>query len=271
MRNAIFMGMEPKQGLLGQSVIVHKLREGGSTWMTSLPQEVEQCQRQLERAHGHVLVGGLGIGLALAVLVKNKNVKTITCVELNKDVCELVWDNFMYSPEAVSFRVGNSRFGLSLMNQDLFEYLKIAKGFEAEFDFAFYDIWCPTGQTVLTTHVLPLRRLSQGIVKQENIECWNEDEMLGQVRMSIESHIMLMGAYQKYPTMAEITDEKFGKMMKEDFSERIMRQDWEFWYWGRKHKWNREQYKAHVESFMASLKNPAAFDRFWSIDGKIKQ
>jgi hypothetical protein len=38
-----------------------------AAWMSTLPQEIEQHERQLANFHGDVLVGGLGLGLAIAL------------------------------------------------------------------------------------------------------------------------------------------------------------------------------------------------------------
>lgn len=45
-----------------------------------------------KKAHGDVLIGGLGIGFVHKPLIENKKVHSITVIEKQKDVINLVWD-----------------------------------------------------------------------------------------------------------------------------------------------------------------------------------
>lgn len=185
-RNAVFMGMQPTYTVAPGKVVTvelhEKCKEGDKGWMSDSPQEVEQHVRQLKLARGRVLVGGLGIGLAVAILARNRRVREIVVVEKSPDVVRLV------SPHAWKFveRIDRGP-SLTVVNSCLFEYLKSAG--HKPFDFAFLDIWMPTGQTVFADTVLPLRKLAKRIVNGP-IECWNELEMLGQMRVSLTHAVM---------------------------------------------------------------------------------
>ena len=186
MRNAMFMGMKPSHTIAPGKVVTVELREtddkGDKGWMSDSPQEVEQHTRQLKKARGRVLVGGLGIGLAVAILARNRKVREIVVVEKSSDVIRMV------APHAWNF-VGSRSRGVSLavLNTCLFEYLKM--NHLPSFDFAFLDIWIPTGQTVLADTVLPLRKLAKRVVYGP-IECWNELDMIGQMRINLQMAIM---------------------------------------------------------------------------------
>lgn len=165
LRNAIFMGLKPASYVLDQDVIIHKLEEGDhGTWMTSHLQEVEQHERQLARFSGHVLVGGLGLGLAAALLQEKDAVQSITVVEKSKEVIKLVKPYLRWCDK------------LAVFNEDLFDWLKQKR----HYDYAFFDIWCPTGERIIRQFTLPLRQAALGAIYQHCIEQWNEDEMVGQ-------------------------------------------------------------------------------------------
>jgi hypothetical protein len=199
MRNSIFMGMPPQKMTLHSDTIVHSLGETDretdrGTWMTTSPQEVEQHQRQLGGFHGNVLLGGLGLGLAPAILAQKPGVTSITIIEKSTGVRRLV------EPHLRPFVEGHGK-ELHIITSDIFEWLRrwklrtTTKPFPKDhrFDFAFYDTWCPTGEMELVRSVIPLRRLSRGILPNSHIQCLNEDEMLGQVRLGMQSQLPYIG------------------------------------------------------------------------------
>ena len=57
-------------------------------WMWDTPQEKELQEDLAKQAFGDVLVAGYGLGLVQKYLLNNKKVKTITTVELYKEVIE---------------------------------------------------------------------------------------------------------------------------------------------------------------------------------------
>jgi len=232
--------------------------------MSTMPQEIEQHERQLARAHGDVLVGGLGLGLACALLSKNRRVRSITCVEKNADIIKLVRP---YLARGFGFLRGKlPQPRIVVVQDDLFNFLKGAKRDRQRFDFAFYDIWCPTGERVLTEFVLPLRKASIGVVEQYNIECWNELEMIGQVKMGIASRLMFEFNNDDRRTDLKVStasDVRFNDMRK------AMRETWPFWNWLRKKRPSEAAAKIVSESYIAHLQDAVAFKRFWARFDKI--
>lgn len=59
-------------------------------WMTDTPMERRTNFHFLYQANGDVLVAGLGIGLIIIPLLKKPEVRSVTVVELNKNVIDLV-------------------------------------------------------------------------------------------------------------------------------------------------------------------------------------
>lgn len=256
MRNAIFMGLKPAKLVLAQDTQIHYLDETGKNaamWMSTIPQEIEQHQRQLAGAHGRVLVGGLGLGVAVGILSRNPKVKSITVVEKSKDILNLVSP---FLPRAST--------PLYVVNDCLFNRLRIYKREYERFDFAFYDIWCPTGQTVLTDFVTPLRRLSEGVVRQSCVECWNEDEMIGQVAISLQNTCAMLamssGAFGQHKSYADFLNQPRETWLQ---LRHTMCEQWPFLNWIRETKPTPEEALLKAAEYTMLLKHPTQFDKQW--------
>ena len=75
-----------------ESINLTVIEENGLTWFTDEPRNMYAlAEIGLFRARGHVVVGGLGLGLIQSFLKLNSNVKTITTIEIAKELRELVW------------------------------------------------------------------------------------------------------------------------------------------------------------------------------------
>lgn len=74
----------------GEPTSITELRIDGETWMTDEPNYVDSLQSFVTRAHGRVLVAGMGLGIVLHQLYANEEVTTIDVVERNPDVIGLV-------------------------------------------------------------------------------------------------------------------------------------------------------------------------------------
>lgn len=254
MRNAIFMGLKPCEMRHGRPLVIHKLRyhrrndeANHGVWMTTLPQEVEQHRRQLKHAHGHVLVGGLGLGLAVGILHDNPAVQSITVIEKSKHVIDLVEP---YLPAA--------RFSTKVIHDDLFKWLVAARALgHVGFDFAFYDIWETTGQMVLTTHTMPLRRLSIGLVEQDQIECWNELEMVGQVAIGLSSQLQIPSVIESILVMPEQEFRAMAHMNKESFP-------FLAWLRAKKHNPQGPHAGAGMRRYVKALCDAEAWQRDWA-------
>lgn len=63
----------------------------GEVVMEDTPPELKSHLQFILSAHGDVLVTGLGLGCVARGLQANPNVRSITLVEISKDVIDLVW------------------------------------------------------------------------------------------------------------------------------------------------------------------------------------
>jgi len=254
MRNSLFMGLPMVSLKVDRPLGIHTLKqEGMGTWMTSMPQEIEQHSRQLTGMSGRVLVGGLGLGLAVAYLEGNEDVTEIVCVEKSQSIIHMV---LPFMPKKKT----------KVINMDLFKYLESQRAIticnppaKETFDHAFYDIWCPTGETVHSKYVIPLRKLSQGLIPQENIQCWNEDEMIGQLALACQTSLMYldMPVGDKFRTILDEPEDRFDRYKKVQGL---------VWYWYRflrREKLTIAQAHAQMGRYLADLKDPERFERNW--------
>jgi len=256
MRNALFMGLKATVLTLDEPIGVHTLKESGAgTWMSSLPQEVEQHTRQLAKMRGKVLVGGLGLGLAVGLLDRNPNVAKVVVVERSKDVIKLVGAHL-------------PKGKVSVIQADIYQYLHHARNFGVEFNSVFLDTWCPTGERVLEEDVMPLRRLCQGIVPNHRIECWNEDEMIGQVKMGCQT---ALGGYlatdlpqdSPFKAWTACDDDTFHR------NKRGIGVSWYYVHWLRTVRPKAEAALQGLEAFVRACKDPAEFDT-WVAGGPVR-
>lgn len=97
----------------------------GECVMEDTPPELETHLAFVLRAHGRVLVTGLGLGCVVRGLLVNPAVEYVTCIERSKDVLKLV---LPYMPIE----------RLTVIHADALEW---AKANNQKFDCAWHDLW----------------------------------------------------------------------------------------------------------------------------------
>jgi hypothetical protein len=167
MRNAIFSGQRPTNISFDADVEIRSLQYEGGEWMTDTPQEIWQMYTALEELtqmhEPELLVGGLGLGV-FSHLAAEYAGAIVTTVERDERIINAV------SPWSAR----------KVVKDDIYKFAdKVEVG---EYDAAFLDTWQRTGEYCWITEVVPLRRkLAPKIAK---IWCWQEDEMIGQIRLN---------------------------------------------------------------------------------------
>lgn len=100
----------------------------GDCVMNDTPHEILTHMNFMLRAHGRVLITGLGLGCVVRGCLVNPNVKEIVCIEKEIDVLKLV---LPYMPERETDR-------LKIIHADAHEWVKENK---TKFDCAWHDLW----------------------------------------------------------------------------------------------------------------------------------
>jgi len=102
-----------------------RLRRGGTIVMTDTPMELRSNRPAARCANGDVLIAGLGLGLLLDWIVDKPDVGSVTVIEKERDVIDMVAPAFP---------------GVTVIHGDIHDAKKLLpKG--KRFDFAWLDIW----------------------------------------------------------------------------------------------------------------------------------
>jgi len=101
-----------------------KLVMGHSTWMSDTPMERITNQEFINKATGRVLMFGLGIGMCLYPLMIDDTIESITVVDINQDLINLVSPYYPHPK-------------VRIICADAFE-LDLGK---EKFDTIYFDIW----------------------------------------------------------------------------------------------------------------------------------
>jgi spermidine synthase len=94
--------------------------------MSDLSYERTTCLDIVERAHGNVLIAGLGLGMILHPILENADVRDVIVVEKYRDVIDLISPTLPKSNR------------LSIVMADIFEWLPPR---DASYDVIWFDIW----------------------------------------------------------------------------------------------------------------------------------
>lgn len=239
-RDAIFSRKKTQEALVTMSFTIHQLFEGGSLWMTDSPQEQELHKDVVKKCKGNVLIGGLGLGYIAKMLSKKTSVEFVTVIEKEQDVIDLVWEHLGIENGVV-------------IKMDLFDYLKKTK---EKFDCAYYDIWAPTGEDILFTHVRPLKTLSKGIVPLNKIYCWEEQTMLGQMYFNFMVEVQTCGQ-DKMIGIMNLKDEQFKNFY------RWSRTKWAYYNWYRTIKPEAKLAGIMAQNYVYTYTDEEQWGKFW--------
>ncbi len=121
----------PKIAFFTGKVSFPTLYEGNMPWMSVCPSEINSMKEQMERAHGNVLVLGMGLGYYQYVISGKDDVSSVTVVEISPEIADIFNENILPFFEKAE--------KIEIVVADAIEYLKTVN--DGQYDFVFADIW----------------------------------------------------------------------------------------------------------------------------------
>lgn len=97
--------------------------------MSDTPSEINEHSEVIEEASGDVLITGLGLGVIVSALLAKPDVRTITVVEIDKDVIALTGPYYADEPR------------VTIINADALKAAEMLEDEGQHFDYAWHDIW----------------------------------------------------------------------------------------------------------------------------------
>ena len=94
--------------------------------MSDTPAEIRDHLEIIRKAHGRVLLNGLGLGVVLKAILNKPEVTHVDVVEINQDIINLVWPTYKDNPK------------ITLHHADAFT-IQWPKG--TRWNVAWHDIW----------------------------------------------------------------------------------------------------------------------------------
>lgn len=142
--------------------------------MSNTPMEERTNRYFTVNAHGDVLIGGLGIGMVLMDIQDKESVKSITIIEKNQEVIDLVAPQLPLNDK------------VKIICADVFDW-KPDK--DVKFDCIYMDIWDYISIDIYREEMIPLKRKYGHYLKSEEISpkrfnlCWAEYEANNSLRL----------------------------------------------------------------------------------------
>ncbi len=137
------------------------LEIAGQHAMSDTEFERESNEELLRRAHGDVLIAGLGIGLVILPLMENPAVRSVTVIEKHQDVIELVEPCLRLASE-------NDAARLTILRGDIFDW-RPPRG--QKFNTLYFDIW-PTATVANLKEMQQLHRIFRRYKERKDIQVW---------------------------------------------------------------------------------------------------
>lgn len=126
--------------------------------MQDTPREYEEHSWMLDKMSGDVLIAGLGVGMVNVPLLASDDVTSVTIVEKNQDVIDLVWDHC----------AKDDRF--TLVHDDINTW-EIPEG--SSWDVAWFDTWM-TYDELLPEYITRIQNKYGDYVEQMSGWHWEE-------------------------------------------------------------------------------------------------
>ena len=133
----------------------------GELTMSDTPYELSSTQGFVDKAHGHVLITGLGLGLVVMALFKNKKVKSVTVIEKNVHVIRLTY------PRVDKFLSEKYHFVVSHADAFTWDPINMLSTEKIRWNCILHDIWPTINDLNLPDMARLKRRYAHGLDKSD--------------------------------------------------------------------------------------------------------
>ena len=144
-----------------------RLCDGKKVLMSNTPMEYRTNTEFIINANGNVLIAGLGIGLIITEIQDQDNIKSITVIEKNKDIIDIIKRQIPFNDK------------VKIINADVWNWIP-KNG--TMYDTIYLDIWSYVNSNIYETEMIPLKNkfkkylIDKKFNKDAFIACWAEYE-----------------------------------------------------------------------------------------------
>ena len=151
-----------------------KLMQGMSVVMSDTDMEKETNAEFCSKAHGDIIIGGLGIGMIIMAIQDKPEVKTITVIEKNKEVIELISSQLKFNDK------------VKIVHDDVYSWMPDN---DKKYDMRYMDIWNYINTDIYKEEMVQLKKIYSKFLKskKENPnrfnKCWAEKQAKYGIRL----------------------------------------------------------------------------------------
>lgn len=151
-----------------------RLRHKGECVMSDTDMEKRTNYSFCRKAHGDILIGGLGLGLIVLAIQENPKVSHIAIIEKAPEVIELVGNQLPLNGK------------VEIINADVFDW-KPSKG--KKYNCIYMDIWNWINSDIYKKEMIPLTRrfchylVSKDIDPERFMDCWAKRQAKEDMRL----------------------------------------------------------------------------------------
>lgn len=152
-----------------------RLTHNGECVMSDTNMEKKTNEEFCIKAYGDIIIGGLGIGMIIMAIQDKPEVKSITVIEKNQEVIDMVASQLDFNEK------------VNIICADVFEW-KPEHG--VKYDMAYMDIWNWVNQDVYKKEMQPLKRKYARFLRSKEInpnrfnKCWAEYQAKNGIRLA---------------------------------------------------------------------------------------
>lgn len=163
-----------------KDIVLPMICEDNIGWITPVLFEETTMRPCVNKAHGNVLVVGLGIGFFIYNCLLKDEVKKITVIEYNQDIIDLFKENIL--PQF------NRKEDIEIIKADAFKVLDTE--LISKYDYTFVDIWRNDSDgTEMLSNLLKNIDLDRDL----NIDFWIENTILENVKIGLRIYLIMLG------------------------------------------------------------------------------